>query len=277
MTVTQPLTAFSYYLTSREASRATCEKYLHAVGAFLSWLGATPLDKSAVLAYKANMAEKHAPATVNGVVAALGAYFSFLGRPELRVKSMKMQRNVFVSKEKELTRPEYERLLRAAKEKRNERLYLLMQTICATGIRVSELRFVTAEAVRAGYADVTNKGKTRRIFLPQKLCRILSAYMRGKEIRIGAVFVTRRGTPLDRSNIWADMKRLCESARVERSKVFPHNLRHLFARTFYELERDIVRLADILGHASINTTRIYTAESGDEHRRKLEKIARLLC
>ena len=190
---------------------------------------------------------------------------------------MRVQKSVFLPKEKELTRTEYERLLAVAKAKKNERLYLLMQTISATGIRVSELRFITVEALRHGYADVTNKGKTRRVFLPRPLTRALLDYTKGKRLTQGSVFVTKRGTPLDRSNIWADMKRLCEMARVARSKVFPHNLRHLFARTFYSIEKDIVRLADILGHTSINTTRIYTAESGEVHRQKLEKLARLLC
>lgn len=275
--MTSTLSDFEIYLTLCESAPATKEKYVCAVRRFLLWLAARPLDKSAVLAYKAHLSERVAPSTVNGALAALFSYFSFLGRPELRVKPLRLQRSIFISEERELSRTEYERLLAVAKEKGNERLYLLMQTVCVTGIRISELRYITVEAVRVGYADVTNKGKRRRIFLPKTLCRALSAYLGKRKRRNGAVFVTRSGTPLDRSNIWADMKRLCERARVARSKVFPHNLRHLFARTFYSTEKDIVRLSDILGHTSVNTTRIYTAESGGAHRRSLEKLARLLC
>lgn len=271
------LSDFEAYLLLRENAPATVEKYLCVVRAFYAWLGNVHLDKAAVLAYKAHLANHRAPATVNGALSALDAYFSFIGHPELAVKHLRIQKNFFAARERELSRAEYERLLLAAEKRKNERLYLLMKTICTIGIRVSELRFITAEAVKQGYADVTNKGKTRRVFIPKPLVRRLSLYLATKKRKSGAVFVTRHGNPIDRSNIWADMKRLCECAHVAKSKVFPHNLRHLFARTFYSIEKDAVRLADLLGHASVNTTRIYTAESGDMHRRRLEKLAKLLC
>lgn len=205
-------------------------------------------------------------------MAALNCLFSFLGLPECRLKSVKIQRQIFRDESRELSQAEYRRLLAAAKSARNERLLLVMETICATGIRVSELRHFTVEAVRRGQAEVTNKGKTRTVFLPGKLQKVLLRYARTRRIAAGPLFVTKGGRPLDRSNIWHDMKALCREAGVAEGKVFPHNLRRLFARTFYGLEKDIVRLADVLGHSSINTTRIYTMESGYEHRRQLERM-----
>lgn len=186
------------------------------------------------------------------------------------MKTVKQQRQAFLSEERELSKEEYTRLLNAAKQK--PRLCLLMQTICSTGIRVSEHRFITVEAAKNGYANVRLKGKSRIVFLPSKLCKALLKYAREQKIRSGSIFVSSRGKPLNRSNIWAEMKKLCHTAKVSREKVFPHNLRHLFAQTFYSLEKDIVRLADILGHSSINTTRIYTMESGVIHRRQIEKM-----
>ena len=190
---------------------------------------------------------------------------------------MKIQKQIFSTKDKELTKSEYQRLLEAAKSKNNERLYLLMQTICSTGIRVSELEFITVDAVSAGVANINCKAKHRQVFLPKALCKILSRYIREHKIKSGPVFVSRTGKPLDRSNIWSDMKKLCESAGVSKDKVFPHNLRHLFARTYYSLQKDIVRLADILGHSSVNTTRIYTMENGDIHKLQIERLGLLRC
>ena len=211
-------------------------------------------------------------AGVNGAVAALNGLFGFLGMPECRLKAVRVQRKIFRDEARELTEKEYRRLLAAAKGRKNERLLLVMEAICATGIRVSELRFFTVEAVREGRAEVVNKGKCRIVFLPGRLRKELLRYARERGIGSGPVFVTRGGRALDRSNIWSDMKALCREAGVEESKVFPHNLRHLFARTFYGLEKDIVRLADILGHSSIDTTRIYTMETGEAHRRQLERM-----
>ena len=230
-----------------------------------------------MLQYKDYLISKFAPASVNSIISSLSHYFSFNEMYDLRVKSLKIQKQIFATKEKELTRQEYERLLNAARSKSNKRLFYLMQTICSTGIRVSELKFITVEAVKNGVANINCKGKMRQVFLPKQLCRMLTAYTKEKGIREGAVFVSKRGKPLDRSNIWSDMKKLCESAGVSRDKVFPHNLRHLFARTYYSIQKDVVRLADILGHSSVNTTRIYTMETGEVHRKQIQRLGLLLC
>lgn len=214
----------------------------------------------------------HAPATVNSILAAVNGFFRFMGWKDIAVKLLKIQKALFCDERRELTRAEYAQLVSAAQKVGNERLSLVMQTICATGIRVSELRFITVEAVTTGRAELCNKGKRRTVFLPGRLRRLLRKYLQKQKKTAGAVFTTRTGRPLDRSNIWRDMKALCESADVEPSKVFPHNLRHLFARTYYSLEKDLSRLADILGHSSVNTTRIYTVESGGVHQRQLERM-----
>ena len=196
---------------------------------------------------------------------------------DLRVKNLKIQKQIFASADRELTKAEYGRLLQAAQQKKNKRLYLLMQTICSTGIRVSEVRYVTVEAVSRGVAEIYCKSKHRQVFLPKQLCQILKRYIKEQKIKSGAVFVTKTGNPLDRSNIWSDMKKLCMAANVSEKKVFPHNLRHLFARTYYSLQRDVVRLADILGHSNVNTTRIYTMETGEVHRKQIQKLGLLRC
>ncbi len=271
------LQKYKVYLEKAERATATVEKYLRDAAHFVAWLGKRKMQKEAVLRYKEELSARQAPASVNAALAALNKFFSYLGREDLKVKSLKIQRNVFSSPEKELSRAEYERLLFAAKRKKNERLSLLMQTVCATGIRVSELCFITVKAVAEGRAEVKGKGKHRTVFLPGGLCKMLKAYLTARKIKEGPVFLTKGGKPLDRSNIWSDMKRLCADAEVDERKVFPHNLRHLFARTYYSLQKDIVRLADILGHGSINTTRIYTMESGEIHRKQIEKMGLLLC
>lgn len=267
---------YSLHLREQERSAATIQKYTHDLTALLGWLGGRPLTKTALIAWKEELTAAHAPATVNSMLAAVNGFLSFLGWNECKVKLLKIQKAIFCDPDKELTRAEHARLVRAAELEGNQRLALIIQTICATGIRVSELKFITAEAVAAGRAEIVNKGKRRTIFLPDKLRRLLKDYLREKKITAGAVFVTRNGKPLDRSNIWRDMKRLCESAGVEPGKVFPHNLRHLFARTYYSLEKDLSRLADILGHSSVNTTRIYTVESGAVHARQLERMGLVL-
>ncbi len=210
------------------------------------------------------------------MLAAVNGFLSFMGWRELIVKPLKIQRSFFYDEKRELTRAEYTRLVNAARKRGNQRLFLILQTICATGIRVSELQMITADAVQTGRAEIVNKGKRRIIFLPVKLCKILQKYLRAQKITSGAVFVTRSGRPLDRSNIWREMKALCGAAGVKPGKVFPHNLRHLFARTYYTLEKDLSRLADILGHTSIDTTRIYTAESGFVHAKQLERMDLLI-
>ena len=274
---TETIKSFNDYLINEEKAAATVSKYLHDVGDFQIWLGEQELCKTAVLAYKSYLCERYAPASVNAALSSLNSFFNFMEWYDLRVKNLKIQKQIFASTDKELTKSEYDRLLQAAKQKKNERLYLLMQTICSTGIRVSEVRYVTVEAVARGIAEINCKGKRRQVFLPKQLCQILKQYIKEQKIKSGAVFVTKNGNPLDRSNIWSDMKKLCKAANVSEKKVFPHNLRHLFARTYYSLQKDIVRLADILGHSSVNTTRIYTMETGEIHRRQIQKLGLLRC
>ena len=274
---TEIIKSFIDYLINEEKAAATVNKYMHDVSEFQLWLGDRELCKANILAYKSYLCEHYAPASVNAAISSLNSFFNFMEWYDLRVKNLKIQKQIFASEEKELTKAEYDRLLVAAKQKKNERLYLLMQTICSTGIRVSEVRYVTVEAVACGVAEINCKGKRRQVFLPKQLCQILKEYIKEQKIKSGAVFVTKNGNPLDRSNIWSDMKKLCKAANVSETKVFPHNLRHLFARTYYSLQKDIVRLADILGHSSVNTTRIYTMETGEIHRKQIQKLGLLRC
>lgn len=268
---------YRVYLIGEERAALTVEKYIRDITTFFRHLNGSEVTKEIVVEYKASLVEAYAPGSVNSILSSLMSFFSFLGWNDLKVKSLKIQRRIFDSEEKELTKAEYQRLLQAAKAKQNERLYLLLQTVCSTGIRVSELKHITVEAVMHGKAEINCKGKRRTVFLPEKLCKTLKRYIRERKITSGPVFVTKNGKPLDRSNIWSDMKKLCTAADVSKKKVFPHNLRHLFARTYYSLQKDVVRLADILGHSSVNTTRIYTMESGETHRTQLQKLGLLLC
>ena len=272
----QRIEDFHLYLINEEKSGATIEKYIRDIQAFSDWLDGRAFDKVDVLTYKAELTKKYAPASVNTVLSSLNSFFTYHEWYELKIKTLKIQRQIFASDEKELTKAEYERLLLTAKKK-SERLYLLMQTICSTGIRISEVSYVTVEAVNKGRADINCKGKRRTVFFPKQLCQMLKQYIRAQEIKNGAVFITKNGAPLDRSNIWTSMKKLCIEANVSEQKVFPHNLRHLFARTYYTQQKDIVRLADILGHSSVNTTRIYTMESGETHRKQIQRLGLLLC
>lgn len=271
------LTSFGTFLYNEERSENTIEKYMRDVRAFASYACGKELQKEAVLEYKRLLCEKYAPASVNSILSSLNALFSFMNRFDLKVKTLKIQRRIFADKARELTRSEYEKLLTAAKSRRDERLYYLMQTIANTGIRVSEVKYVTCDAVRAEQATINCKGKIRQIFLPKKLCEMLRKYIKKHGIKEGAVFAAKTGKPLDRSNIWKMLKQLCKTAGVDSKKVFPHNFRHLFARIFYGLQKDIVRLADILGHSSIETTRIYTVESGETHVMQLQKLGLLRC
>ena len=264
---------FEGFLYEEEKSENTKEKYLRDVRAFAAFCGGAAITKETVIAYKqALIRGGYAVKSINSMLASINSLFSFLGRYDLRVKSLKVQQEIFRPEEKELTRAEYERLCNAAREKHNERLCLILQTICATGIRVSELQFITAEAVRSGNAVVSLKGKTRTVFLVKPLQKILLSYIKKQRITAGAVFVTRTGKPISRTNIWREMKNLCLQAEVDPQKVFPHNLRHLFARVFYGIEKDIAKLADVLGHSSINTTRIYIISTGTEHRQRMERM-----
>lgn len=268
---------FKEYLINEEKSEKTLEKYIRDVTAFYRWANSREITKELVVEYKNHIQKNYAPRSVNSMLSSLNSFFAFLGRHDLKIKILKIQTRIFASQNKELTKAEYERLLKAAKNKNDERLYLLMQTICSAGLRVSEIKYVTVEAVKSGLATIDCKGKIRQVFLPKALCQMLKAYIRERKIKNGSVFVTRTGKPLNRSNIWKMMSALCEAAKVSKEKVFPHNLRHLFARTFYKVKKDIVRLADILGHSSVNTTRIYTMESGAEHRRSIQKLGLLMC
>ncbi len=260
---------FATHLKEEERSEATIEKYMHDVSCFASFIGKNEVCKQGVMAYKQKLGDSYAIASANSMIAALNSFLRFCGWHDLCVKQFRVQRQVYCSEEKELTRAEYIRLLEAANKKHNERLHLIIQTICGTGIRVSELQYITVEALHKGEAVVNCKGKNRRIFIVPELKKKLLRYVKEQKISSGAVFITRSGKPVCRNNVWREMKALCEQARVVPSKVFPHNLRHLFARTFYGIEKDIAKLADILGHASINTTRIYIVTTGAEHKRKM--------
>ncbi len=266
---------FKDFLINEEKASATLEKYIRDIKAFSEWTLGSELDKRKVLDYKEYLIGKFAPVSVNSVLSSLNSFFEFNNWYEMKVKMLKIQKQIFAQKDKELSKAEYERLLDAAKAKSNQRLYLLMQTICSSGIRVSELQHITVEAVKIRKATINCKGKMRIVILPKDLCRMLTEYAKSQNITSGSVFITKTGKPLDRSTIWKMMKALCESAKVSKYKVFPHNLRHLFARTFYTLQKDIVRLADILGHSSVNTTRIYTMETGEIHRRQIQRLGLL--
>lgn len=263
---------FEAKLIEEEKSAATVRKYLHDMDQFIAFAGAQPVTKETAIRYKQHLVERYKPASVNSMLAAVNRFFREMHWFDCAVKTLKVQRQAFRAKERELTKEEYYRLLRAAKEQGDMRLYLLMQTLCSTGIRVSELQFITAQAIQTGRATVSLKGKTRIVLIPAALCRELKDYTRRQGIQTGSVFVTRSGQPLDRSNILHAMKALCPAAGVDRRKVFPHNLRHLFACLFYQAEKDISRLADLLGHSNINTTRIYTCVSGEEQTRQIEQL-----
>ncbi len=267
---------FREHLILEERSTVTVEKYIRDVKAFSTYTQNAAVTKETVIAYKKHLQENYAVRSVNSMLASINSLFAFLGWHDLRVKSLKLQQQVFCPEEKELTRAEYTRLCRTAQHKRNKRLNLILQTICGTGIRVSELQFITVEAVKNGEAVVNCKAKTRSVFIVKELKQKLLCYAAEQGIKSGMIFVTRTGKPISRTNIWREMKALCEEANVNPQKVFPHNLRHLFARVFYGIEKDIAKLADILGHSSINTTRIYIISTGTEHRRRMENMRLIL-
>ena len=271
--ITNPMIGdFESYLRSDEKSENTIEKYLRDVKAFFEFAEAREISKSVVMEFKASLVENYEVTSTNSMIAAVNAFLRFMGWVDCCIKQFKVQKKTFCSEEKELTKAEYIRLVNTAKEKGNERLNLILQTICGTGIRVSELQFITVEAVCKGEAVVSCKNKTRTVFIVRELQKKLLNYIKIKDITTGCIFITKSGKPMSRCNIWREMKALCEQAGVSPDKVFPHNLRHLFARTFYGIEKDIAKLADILGHSSINTTRIYIITSGAEHKRKMENM-----
>lgn len=259
------------HLRHEERSENTIKKYIHDMRMFLEFLDGRNVDKGVTRAWKESLQRRYATSSVNSMLAAVNHFFEWQGWLDCKVKFIKTQRQLFEKQERELSQEEYVRLVKTA-ENQNHRLSMVIQTICATGIRVSELPFITVESVAKGSALVDCKGKQRQVFLPSRLCGMLKTYISQEQIKRGSIFLTKTGNPLDRSNIWREMKKLCENAGVDSEKVFPHNLRHLFARTYYELEKDISRLADLLGHSSINTTRIYTLESGKQHVKQLERM-----
>ena len=262
---------FASYLCQEEKSASTQEKYLRDVQAFCAYANGNEITKERVMAWKKKLLENgYTVRSINSMLASINSLLNFLGLPMCKVKNIRTQQRIYCTEDKELTKAEYLRLLEASKK--NEQLNLVLQTICATGIRVSELQYFTVESVCHGEVTVDCKNKTRTILVPGKLKNILLNYAKRHRIATGVIFITRGGKPLNRSNIWAAMKKLCVAAGVKESKVFPHNLRKLFARTFYSIEKDIAKLADILGHSSINTTRIYIITTGLEHRRKIERL-----
>lgn len=259
-------------LLADERSAGTISKYRRDLTAFARWLAGRPATKETAAGWKAHLLEQHyAPRTINSMLAAVNGFCRFAGLP-IKLKFLSIQRQIFRDSAKELTKEEYDRLLTAARESGQERLALIMETLCATGIRVSELRYITVEAALAGRATITLKGKIRTILLPAKLCRKLVKYARKQKTASGEIFLTKSGRPITRRQVWYELKRLCKAAGVEPSKVFPHNLRHLFATTFYKACKDIARLADVLGHSSIDTTRIYLMVSGAEQQRQLDRL-----
>ena len=269
--ITQPLlSAFHQHLRDSERASATIEKYLRDVTAFSLYIGDSAITKESLIDYKQHLQDSYAPASVNSMLSALNHFFTWCGW-ELHVRALKIQHKLFRDEEKELSKEEYLRLLDAAWNK-SERLWLLIQTIGSTGIRVSELQYITVEAAKKGRTDIQCKGKTRTILLPLDLRKELIRYAKLHGIKNGPIFLTKTGRVMNRSNIWRALKSLCEAAGVLASKVFPHNLRHLFATTFYEAAKDIARLADVLGHSSINTTRIYITTSGQTHSRIIEGL-----
>ena len=266
---------YAAHLCEEERSRATVQKYARSLQKFYAYLPPKKLvTKEVALEFKSAGANAYAVSTVNGIIAALNGYFLYMEWP-LRLKPVRSQRRIFADRCREISRDDYFHLLTEAQGVGKQRLNLIMQTICATGIRVSELAYITVEAVQSGRSEVNCKGKRRVILIPAALCRALTVYAQQNGIRSGPVFITRGGRPVDRSNIWSDMKRLCDGAGVLPGKVFPHNLRHLFARSFYTTERDLAKLADLLGHASIDTTRIYLREYGDQHERVISQLGLL--
>ena len=268
----EQIEAYCAALLADERAAGTVAKYRHDVAAFAAWLDGRGATKESAAEWKATLLERgYAPRTINSMLAAVNGFFKFMGWP-IRVRFLKIQRALFRDRSRELSRPEYDRLLAAARSGGQERLALIAETLCAAGIRVSELRYITVEAARAGRAPISLKGKIRTILLPAKLCRKLLGYVRKQKIASGEVFLTRSGKGISRRQVWYELKRLCAAAGVAETKVFPHNLRHLFAATFYRACRDIARLADVLGHSSIETTRIYLCVSGAEQARQLDRL-----
>lgn len=263
---------FKIYLQHNEKSKNTIDKYIRDIRNFLDWSHGKKTDKAMLLEYKTYLCKKYAPRSVNSVLSSLNSFFTFIGKNDFKIKTLKIQSQVFLAKQKELTKEEYLCLLQAAKHEKNKKIYYILQTIASTGIRISELKYITIDTIKTGQTTINSKSKIREIFLPSALCMILKDYAKTNNITSGPIFITNSGKPLDRSFIWRKLKKLCAEANVDKAKVYPHNFRHLFARTFYEKHKDIVRLSDILGHSSVNTTRIYTVECGSIHKKKIQDL-----
>lgn len=266
------ISGFVAYLKEHEKSASTISTYRRALVSLNLYTNDDSLSKEKLLKYKAYITRKYSPSSCNVLIAAINCFLRYEGRTDLFIRPLKIQRSIYAPENKELTKKDYERLIISAEKSGDYRTALAIQTICGTGIRVSELQYITAEALRIGRAHICCKGKNRVVFIPQTLCNLLKKYIVDLNITSGPVFVTRNGRPIDRSNLWKSMKKLCANSGVKSSKVYPHNLRHLFARTYYSHQRDISRLADILGHSNINTTRIYTRETGAVHARQIEDL-----
>ena len=264
---------FTAALRDAERSEGTIQNYLRHVRNFAIWLGDRPVTHETAAEWKQHLQEQgYRPATINAMLIALNRFFDCVGWGDCRVKILKLQRRLFRSADRDLNKNEYLHLIETALGEGKERLALLMETICATGIRVSEVQYITVEAAQQGRTDISLKGKIRTILLPGRLCRKLLKYAKKQKTVSGKIFLTRNGTGLSRKQIWAEMKALCKRAGVAASKVFPHNLRHLFAVTFYRVSHDVAKLADLLGHSSIETTRIYLVSTGSEHEKQLNRL-----
>lgn len=269
----EKVTEFGKYLKASERSSGTVEKYLRDVNHFMTWLDGKNVTREQTAGWKEYLTEKgYSPITINSMLASIHAFYKFAGWENCRVCFLRVQRQMFREQKKELTKNEYMKLVETARTQKKERLAMLIETICATGIRVSEVKYLTVESLKQGQAVISLKGKIRTILLPDKLIRKLKQYVKKKKIRAGEIFITRNGNSMSRKQIWAEMKDLCDKAGIEKTKVFPHNLRHLFARVFYQSSRDIARLADVLGHSSIETTRIYLLTTGTEYRCWLDNL-----
>ena len=268
-TVKSIMKDFKAYLIQDEKSKNTIEKYIRDAEKFLGWLNTRELTKQEIISYKNTLLENYEASSVNSFLASVNKLLEYMGKPELKVKYIRIQQTPYSDEGNTLTIDDYYKLCKASESRRN---HLILNSICSTGIRVSELRFFTVEAVSTGYIEIRCKGKIRRIIIPDMLRKELLSYAETEGIESGTIIRTRRGNPIDRSNIWKILKRLAEKSGVDREKVFPHNLRKLFAREFYETRKDIVKLADVLGHSSINTTRIYLKTTGKEHRKIIESL-----
>ncbi len=266
------LKMYIQYLREQERSKSTIKSYQRELMSLQLFLDCQPVTKDKLLSYKTMLTSHYAPTTCNVSIAALNSYLKYIGRPDLMLNPLKIQRQIYEPADKELTRREYDKLIRAANINGQEKLSLIIQTICSTGIRISELQYISVESLKEGKTLVTNKGKSRVVFIPTQLQRVLKKYVINSNISSGPIFATRSGKPIDRSNIWASMKKPCHIAGVNPQKVYPHNLRHLFARTYYNQYHDLSRLSDLLGHTSINTTKIYTMETGAVHAKQIAAL-----